>query len=77
MKKNDYLEKLYNSNKPLVIYKVRGGYDLFTDFSEKIVLSNRNINFFFKKIKNLKTKNQFSNLYIGFFGYEILCSLGI
>ena len=75
MKKNYYLEKLYNSNKPFIIYKVEGGYDLFTDFSEKIVLNNKNINNFFRKIKKLKDKNKFLNLYIGFFGYEILCNL--
>ena len=50
MKKNYYLEKLYNSNKPFIIHKVEGGYDLFTDFSEKIVLNNKNINNFFHKI---------------------------
>ena len=75
MKKNYYLEKLYNSNKPFIIYKVEGGYDLFTDFSEKIVLNNKNINNFFHKIKKQKDKNKFLNLYIGFFGYEILCNL--
>ena len=53
MKKNLYLEKLYNSNKPLIIYKVEGGYDLFTDFSEKIKLNNKNLNNFFKKIENI------------------------
>ena len=47
MKKNYYLEKLYNSNKPFIIYKVEDGYDLFTDFSEKIILNNKNINNFF------------------------------
>ena len=72
MKKNYYLEKLYNSNKPFIIYKVEEGYDLFTDFSEKIVLNNKNINNFFHKIEKIKDKNKFLNLYIGFFGYEIL-----
>ena len=75
MKKNYYLDKLYNSNKPFIIYKVERGYDLFTDFSEKIVLNNKNINNFFHKINKLKKKNKFLNLYIGFFGYEILCNL--
>ena len=49
MKKNLYLEKLYNSNKPLIIYKVKDGYDLFTDFSKKIKLNNNNLNNFFRK----------------------------
>jgi len=75
MKKNYYLEKLYNSKKPFIVYKVEGGYDLYTDFSEKIILNNKNINNFFKKIKKKKSKSKFINLYIGFFGYEILCNL--
>ena len=32
-----YLEKLYNSDKPVIIYKVNGGYNLYTDFSKKII----------------------------------------
>jgi len=75
MKKNYYLEKLYNSNKPFIIYKVNGGYDLYTDFSKKIFLNNKNINNFFNKIEKIKKKNSFLNLYIGFFGYKILCNL--
>ena len=77
MQKNLYLEKLYNSKKPFIIYKVKSGYDLFTDFSEKIFLNSKNINNFFIKIKKNKhkNKNRFVNLYIGFFGYEILCNL--
>ena len=74
MKENLYLENLYNSSKPLIIYKVKGGYDLFTDFSKKIILTKKNINQFFNKLK-YKKKNRFNDLYIGFFGYEILCSL--
>jgi len=75
MKKNYYLEKLYNSKKPFIIYKVNGGYDLYTDFSKKIILNNKNINNFFNKIEKKKKKNKFLNLYIGFFSYEILCNL--
>jgi len=75
MKKNSYLEKLYNSKKPFVIYKVSGGYDLYTDFSKKIFLNNNNINNFFNRIKKIKNKNSFLDLYIGFFGFEILCNL--
>lgn len=75
MKKNNYLEKLYSSKKPFIIYKAKGGYDLFTDFSEKIILNKNNIDNFFNKIKNKKNKKSFQSLYIGFFGYEILCNL--
>jgi len=75
MKKNYYLEKLYNSNKSFIAYKVEGGYDLFTDFSEKIYINKKNIKNFLKKIEKIKKKNKFLDLYIGFFGYEILCNL--
>ena len=75
MKKNNYLEKLYESNKPFIIYKVNGGYNLYTDFSKKIFLNNKNIDYFFNNIKKNKNKKNPLNLYIGFFGYEILCNL--
>ena len=69
-----FLENLYQSNKPLIIYKVEDGYDLFTDFSKKIIINNRNIenflNSFSKKIYRKET-----DIFIGFFGYEILCNL--
>jgi len=69
-----YLEKLYNSDKPLIIYKVNGGYNLYTDFSKKIILTNNNINNFFNLFSK-KKHNKETDLYIGFFGYEILCNL--
>ena len=47
LKFNPYLDQLYNSNKDLIIYKVKDGYDIYTDFSKKIVLNNNNINKFF------------------------------
>ena len=75
MKKNYYLEKLYNSKKPFIVYKVDSGYDIFTDFSKKIYINKKNIKSFFKKFKKVKKKNNFLDLYIGFFGYEILCNL--
>ena len=71
---NPYLEKLYNSNKALIIYKVKDGYNLYTDFSKKIILTNKNINRFFSLFKNKKFKKE-TDLLIGFFGYEILCNL--
>ena len=69
-----YLEKLYNSEKPLIIYKVNDGYNLYTDFSKKIILTNNNINNFFNLFSKKKL-NKETDLYIGFFGYEILCNL--
>ncbi len=69
-----YLENLYNSDKPLIIYKVKDGYNLYTDFSKKIVLTNKNVNKFFNLFSNRKFKKE-TDLFIGFFGYEILCNL--
>ena len=74
IKFSPYLEKLYNSDKPLIIYKVKDGYNLYTDFSKKIILTNNNINNFFKLFSKKKL-NKETDLYIGFFGYEILCNL--
>ena len=71
---NPYLEKLYQSDKPLIIYKVDGGYNIYTDFSKKIILNKNNIQNFFKSIENKKYKRE-TDLYLGFFGYEILCNL--
>ena len=74
LKFSPYLENLYNSDQPLIIYKVNGGYNLYTDFSKKIILTNKNINSFFNVFKNKKFKKE-TDLLIGFFGYEILCNL--
>ena len=74
LKYSTYLEKLYNSDKPLIIYKTNDGYNLYTDFSKKIILTNKNINNFFNLFSKKKFKKE-TDLYIGFFGYEILCNL--
>ena len=74
LKFSPYLEKLYNSDQPLIIYKVNGGYNLYTDFSKKITLTNNNISNFFNLFSKKKFKKE-TDLYIGFFGYEILCNL--
>ena len=72
----DNIIKLFESSKPLIIYKTPSGFDIFTDFSEKIILSHSNLNKFFKKIERKKKKtNKYFDGYIGFFGYEILCNL--
>ena len=74
LKFSPYLEKLYQSDKPLIIFKVKNGYNLYTDFSKKIVLTNHNIDKFFNIFSNKKIKKE-TDLYIGFFGHEILCNL--
>ncbi len=71
---NKYLEKLYQSNKPLIIYKVDGGYNIYTDFSKKITLYKNNIAKFLDSFSSKKYRKE-TDLYVGFFGYEILCNL--
>ena len=73
MNKQNQLAEVHNSGKPYILYKSKKGFDLFTNFSKKIILNNNNIdNFLNKKHKN-NSKN--TDLYIGFFGYEILNNL--
>jgi len=58
----------------LIIYKVDGGYNIYTDFSKKIILNNKNIINFLNSFKKFKYKKE-TDLYVGFFGYEILNNL--
>ena len=73
MNKQNQLSELHNSGKPYIIYKSKKGFDLYTNFSKKIVLSNKNIGSFLKKKHKIKSRS--TDLYIGFFGYEILNNL--
>ena len=75
MTKNNYLKEIAKSKKPFIIYKSNKGFDLYTDFSKKIILSNKNIKNFINNSTKKKTKNKETDLYIGFFGYEILNNL--
>jgi len=68
------LADLHSSKKAYIIYKSKEGFDLYTDFSKKIILNNKNISSFLKKKKNIKKIKQ-TDLYIGFFGYELLNNL--
>ncbi len=73
MNKHYQLAEIHRSGKPYIIYKSKKGFNLYTNFSKKIILNNNNIkNFLVKKYKN-KTKK--TDLFIGFFGYEILNNL--
>ena len=70
----EYLNKIFQSNKPLIIYKTIGGFDVYTDFNERIILNSKN----FKSFLNIKCNKPNSkikelNCYVGFFGYELLC----
>ncbi|WP_440927277.1 chorismate-binding protein [Candidatus Pelagibacter sp.] len=71
---NPYLEDLYQSDKPLIIYKVDDGYNIYTDFSKKIILTKKNVHKFLNSLEKKKYKKE-TDLYLGFFGYEILCNL--
>ena len=75
MNKKNYLENINNLKKPFIIYKTNRGFDLFTDFSKKIILNNQNIRQFLKQKYNTKKKYQSTDLFIGFFGYELLNNL--
>ena len=67
------LSVIHRSGKPYIIYKSKNGFDLYTEFSKKIILNNNNISkFLSKKHKNISGN---TDLYIGFFGYEILNNL--
>jgi para-aminobenzoate synthetase component 1 len=68
------LTNIHNSGKSYIIYKSTKGFDLFTNFSKKIILTNKNINNFLTK-KNKKKKYKNTDLFIGFFGYELLNNL--
>ena len=75
MIKENYLNRINNSNKPFVIYKKKKGFDLYTDFSKKIILNNRNIKEFLSTKFKLKKNYKNTDLLIGFFGYELLNNL--
>ena len=74
LKFNPYLDKLYQSDKPIIIYKVDGGYNIYTDFSKRIILTKKNIKNFLQSFKSKKYRKE-TDIYLGFFGYEILCNL--
>ena len=71
----DYLKSISKSKKPFIVYKSNKGFDLYTNFSKKIILTNKNIYSFINKISKNKSKGKNTDLYIGFFGYEILNNL--
>ncbi len=68
------LTDINNSGDPYIIYKSNKGFDLYTNFSKKIILNKRNIHRFLNK-KKISHKSKNTDLFIGFFGYEILNNL--
>ena len=76
MNNKEYLERLFDSDKSLIIYRIRGGFDVYTDFSKKFNLNKNNAKNFFNKISKIKNlKNKFFDGYIGFLSYELQCKL--
>jgi len=75
LNKKNYLLDLNKSKKPFIIYKSDKGFDLYTDFSKKIILNNNNIEKFINKNNRLRFPHKETDLFIGFFGYEILNNL--
>ena len=73
MNKKNQLADIHNSGKSYIIYKSGKGFDLYTNFSKKIILNNKNIKSFLKK--KYKRKNKNTDLFIGFFSYELLNNL--
>ena len=73
--KLDHLKEITESKKPFIIYKSDEGFDLFTNFSKKIILTNKNIKNFINNVSKNKSKRKDTDLFIGFFGYEILNNL--
>ena len=72
----EYLECLFNSNKPLVIYKVKNGFNVYTDLNTKVILTSKNVkNFFEKTVYAKNPRNNFFDGYVGFLSYELLCQL--
>ena len=74
MNKANQLQDINRSNKSYIIYKSRKGFDLYTDFSKKIILNNKNVFSFLNKKTSTKRFKE-TDLFIGFFGYELLNNL--
>ena len=73
MNRPNQLSEIHHSGKPYIIYKSQKGFDLYTDFSKKIILNKKNIKSFLSKKNKRNSKD--TDLFIGFFGYELLNNL--
>ena len=73
MNRINQLIEINQSGKPYIIYKSQKGFDLYTDFSKKIILNKKNIKSFLNKKNKRNLKD--TDLFIGFFGYELLNNL--
>ena len=75
MNKTNILNEINLLDKPYIIYRSKKGFDLYTNFSKKIILTKKNIINFLKNTNQKKKKLKKTDLYVGFFGYEILNDL--
>ena len=73
MNKQDLLTDIHKSKKPYIIYKSQNGFDLYTNFSKKIILNQQNVYQFLNQKKKKFLKQ--TDLFVGFFGYELLNNL--
>ncbi len=73
MNRLNQLTEIHQSGKPYIIYKSKKGFNIYTNFSKKIILNNKNIKSFLTKKNKKKSKD--TDLFIGFFGYELLNNL--
>jgi para-aminobenzoate synthetase component I len=69
------LENLIRSEEQFILYKTNIGFKLYTQFSKKIILNEKNIKGFLNSIKKKKLNYKETDLFVGFFGYEILNNL--
>jgi len=74
LNKTNQLRDINRFKQSYIIYKSDKGFNLYTDFSKKIILNNRNILGFLNKKKSVKRFKP-TDLFIGFFGYELLNNL--
>ena len=54
MNNKEYLERLFDSDKPLIIYRAKDGFDVFTDFSRRLNITTKNAKLFFNQITKKK-----------------------
>ena len=73
MNKQNQLAEIHNSGKAYIIYKSKKGFDLYTNFSKKIILNKKNVISFLNHKYKRNSKN--TDLFVGFFGYELLNNL--
>jgi para-aminobenzoate synthetase component 1 len=75
LNKINILDQISLLDKPYIIYRSKNGFTLYTNFSKKIILTKKNISSFLKKTDQKQKRIKKTDLYVGFFGYEILNDL--